>query len=131
MDREWLAHRLAAGDSYEAIGRELHRHPSTVSYWARLHGLSSVHGSVHAARGGLERDALAALVDAGLSTRENDVLDCLLENLSNKEIGSRLSISERTVKFHVSNLLGKFGVQRRADLILQAYQARTPVEAGR
>lgn len=68
---------------------------------------------------------------AGLSSRENDVLDRLLENLSNKEIGSRLSISERTVKFHVSNLLGKFGVQRRADLILQAYQAKTPVEAVR
>ena len=66
----------------------------------------------------------------GLSVRENDVLDCLLENLSNKEIGARLNISERTVKFHVSNLLGKFGVQRRADLILQAYQTR-PVEAAR
>ena len=62
---------------------------------------------------------------AGLSSRENDVLDCLLENLSNKEIASRLNIAERTVKFHVSNLLGKFGVQRRADLILQAYQARS------
>jgi DNA-binding NarL/FixJ family response regulator len=62
---------------------------------------------------------------AGLSARENDVLDCLLENLSNKEIASRLSIAERTVKFHVSNLLGKFGVQRRADLILEAYQARS------
>jgi DNA-binding NarL/FixJ family response regulator len=61
----------------------------------------------------------------GLSSRENDVLDCLLENLSNKEIASRLNIAERTVKFHVSNLLGKFGVQRRADLILQAYQARS------
>jgi DNA-binding NarL/FixJ family response regulator len=62
---------------------------------------------------------------AGLSARENDVLDCLLENLSNKEIASRLSIAERSVKFHVSNLLGKFGVQRRADLILEAYQARS------
>ena len=62
---------------------------------------------------------------AGLSSRENDVLDCLLENLSNKEIASRLNIAERTVKFHVSNLLGKFGVQRRADLILQAYQAKS------
>jgi DNA-binding NarL/FixJ family response regulator len=62
---------------------------------------------------------------AGLSSRENDVLDCLLENLSNKEIASRLNIAERTVKFHVSNLLAKFGVQRRADLILQAYQARS------
>jgi len=69
---------------------------------------------------------------AGLSSRENDVLDCLLANLSNKEIASRLGISERTVKFHVSNLLGKFGVQRRADLILQAYQERaSPVEAVR
>ena len=70
MDREWLAHRLSAGDSYEAIGRELHRHPSTVSSWAHQHGLSSVHVSVHSARGALGRDALAALVDAGLSTRE-------------------------------------------------------------
>lgn len=70
MDREWLGHRLAAGASYEAIGRELDRHPSTVSYWARRHGLSSAYVSVHAARGALGRDALAALVDAGLSTRE-------------------------------------------------------------
>ncbi len=70
MDREWLAQRLASGDSYEAIGRALDRHPSTVSSWARRAGLVSVHVPVHAARGGLERDALASLVDEGLSTRE-------------------------------------------------------------
>ncbi len=57
-----------------------------------------------------------------LSRREQEVLDCLLENLSNKEIANKLNISERTVKFHVSNLLGKFGVRRRADLILLCYQ---------
>jgi DNA-binding NarL/FixJ family response regulator len=57
-----------------------------------------------------------------LSPREQEVLDALLENLVNKEIGSRLNISERTVKFHVSNLLRKFGVRRRADLILLCYQ---------
>jgi DNA-binding NarL/FixJ family response regulator len=56
----------------------------------------------------------------GLSRREMDVLDALLQNLSNKEIGSRLNISERTVKFHVSNLLAKFSVQRRADLIVRS-----------
>lgn len=61
---------------------------------------------------------------AELSRREREVLDALLENLSNKEIGSKLNISERTVKFHVSNLLQKFGVQRRADLILLCYQNR-------
>jgi DNA-binding NarL/FixJ family response regulator len=59
---------------------------------------------------------------AELSRREREVLDALLTNLSNKEIASKLFISERTVKFHVSNLLSKFGVRRRADLILLCYQ---------
>ena len=58
------------------------------------------------------------------SRREQEVLDCLLENLANKEIADRLNISERTVKFHVSNLLSKFGVRRRADLILLSMQGR-------
>jgi DNA-binding NarL/FixJ family response regulator len=59
-----------------------------------------------------------------LSRREREVLDTLLENLANKEIASRFNISERTVKFHVSNLLAKFNVRRRADLILLCYQDR-------
>jgi DNA-binding NarL/FixJ family response regulator len=59
---------------------------------------------------------------AGLSRREMDVLDALLRNQSNKEIAARLGISERTVKFHVSNLLTKFSVQRRADLIFLSLQ---------
>jgi len=41
-----------------------------------------------------------------------------------KEIASKLNIAERTVKFHVSNLLNKFGVRRRADLILLTFQRR-------
>jgi len=60
-----------------------------------------------------------------LSRREQEVLAGLLENLANKEVADRLHISERTVKFHVSNLLAKFGVRRRADLILLCYQRRT------
>jgi DNA-binding NarL/FixJ family response regulator len=59
-----------------------------------------------------------------LSRREQEVLASLLENLANKEVADRLHISERTVKFHVSNLLAKFGVRRRADLILLCYQRR-------
>lgn len=59
-----------------------------------------------------------------LSQREQEVLTSLLENLANKEIADKLHISERTVKFHVSNLLNKFGVRRRADLILLCYQRR-------
>jgi DNA-binding NarL/FixJ family response regulator len=67
---------------------------------------------------------LKADASTDLSRREREVLDALLENLANKEIASRLNISERTVKFHVSNLLGKFGVRRRADLILLCFQQR-------
>ena len=58
---------------------------------------------------------------ARLSPREKEVLDLLLENLSNKEVASKLNMSERTAKFHVSNLLAKYGVRRRADLILLTY----------
>jgi DNA-binding NarL/FixJ family response regulator len=70
---------------------------------------------------------LAPDAPAELSRREQEVLSSLLENLANKEIADRLHISERTVKFHVSNLLAKFGVRRRADLILLCYQRRGAV----
>lgn len=55
----------------------------------------------------------------GLSRREKEVLDGVLENLANKEIASRLSISERTVKFHVSSLFIKFKVRSRMELMRQ------------
>jgi DNA-binding NarL/FixJ family response regulator len=57
----------------------------------------------------------------GLSRREREVLQAVLDNLSNKEIAGQLNISERTAKFHVSNILAKFGVQRRADLIVMSF----------
>lgn len=57
-----------------------------------------------------------------LSPRENEVLIELLRNRVNKEIADRLRISVRTVKFHVSSLLAKFGVQNRWDLSQKAAQ---------
>ena len=45
-----------------------------------------------------------------ISRREQEVLDGVLQSLGNKEIASRLNVSERTIKFHVSSLLAKFGV---------------------
>lgn len=53
-----------------------------------------------------------------LTRREQEVLDGLLQNLANKEIAKNLRITERGVKFHVSNLLLKYQVRRRTDLIL-------------
>jgi DNA-binding NarL/FixJ family response regulator len=64
-----------------------------------------------------------AASDVRMSPREREVKELLLHNLSNKEIGSKLHMSVRTAKFHVSNLLAKYGVKRRADLILLFVQA--------
>ena len=82
-------------------------------------------GFVDSILGGSLGRRLKADTSADLSRREQEVLNLLLENLANKEIGNKLNISERTVKFHVSNLLSKFGVRRRADLILLCYQKRS------
>ncbi len=62
---------------------------------------------------------------AHLTEREREVLESLLQNLSNKEIAKKLTISERTAKFHVANLLAKYGVKRRADLILLGFAPRS------
>jgi DNA-binding NarL/FixJ family response regulator len=62
-----------------------------------------------------------------LSRREREVLDYLLKNFSNKEIANALNISESTVKFHVSNVISRFGVRRRADLILRFLPETTSV----
>jgi transposase-like protein len=70
MDKDWLAARLEAGDSIEAIAREVGKHPSTVSYWVNRHGLKSGYAATHAARGPLAREDLETLVEAGLSVRQ-------------------------------------------------------------
>jgi DNA-binding NarL/FixJ family response regulator len=51
-----------------------------------------------------------------LTTREGEVLQLLIRRLTNKEISSALSISERTVKFHVSNILSKLQLDDRRAL---------------
>ncbi len=52
-----------------------------------------------------------------LTGRENSVLSLLCQGLSNKAIAAALSVSEKTVKFHVSNVLAKSGVSTRTQLI--------------
>ena len=65
-----------------------------------------------------------------LSRREQEVLEGVLGNQSNKEIAQELGITERTAKFHVSNLMSKFKVRRRADLILLHFQRSLGSAAG-
>jgi DNA-binding NarL/FixJ family response regulator len=51
-----------------------------------------------------------------LTAREGQVLQLLMRRLTNKEISAALGISERTVKFHVSNVLGKLQLENRHGL---------------
>jgi two-component system, NarL family, nitrate/nitrite response regulator NarL len=51
-----------------------------------------------------------------LTAREGQILRLLLRRLTNKEIARLLAISERTVKFHVSHILAKFGLEDRRGL---------------
>lgn len=70
MEREWLAGRLEAGASYEAIARELGCSASKVSYWARKFGLVSAHSARRQPRGAPDPKRLRSLVDAGASVRQ-------------------------------------------------------------
>ena len=62
--------------------------------------------------------AIRRVVDhRNLSRREAQVALCCVEGLTNAEIGSRLQVTEQTVKFHLRHVFLKFGVKRRAELI--------------
>jgi DNA-binding NarL/FixJ family response regulator len=52
-----------------------------------------------------------------LTSRESEVLSLLAEGAGNKEIASRLRISEHTVKFHVSSILTKLGAATRTEAV--------------
>jgi transposase len=70
MDKDALQLLLAQGVSVEQIGRRFGRHPSTVSYWMRKHGLEAPNRAKHAGRGGLDRAEVAELVGRGMTIRE-------------------------------------------------------------
>jgi len=59
---------------------------------------------------------LAELIEP-LTPRESEVLQMLASGLANKEIATRLAISEHTVKFHVASILGKLGAASRTEAV--------------
>lgn len=62
-----------------------------------------------------------------LSARENEVLSLIAEGLTNREIGERLALAEKTVKNYVSSLLSKLGLQRRTQAAVLRLETRGPL----
>lgn len=104
---------LRHADAHDQLLRAL-RGVAKGGFWVPRKLLSSFVDSVLRAK----RGGHGGRWSVQLSRRETQVFESLLDNLSNKEIAAKLRISERTVKFHVSNVLTKFGVGRRADLLM-------------
>lgn len=81
---------------------------------AGINNMQPTHGSEpsanHGANGKLEK----------LTGRQKEVLSYLKEGMSNKQIATRLSISEATIKVHMSAILKALGVHSRTEAALQA-----------
>jgi two-component system, NarL family, response regulator DesR len=59
-----------------------------------------------------------------LTAREREVLDLLVEGLTNREIASRLFLAEVTVKVHVRHILRKLGVRSRTEAAVRATMSK-------
>jgi len=66
------------------------------------------------------REAVPASPLDGLTPRETEILALIAEGLSNREIGARLFLAEKTVKNYVSGILSKLGMQRRTQAAVLA-----------
>ena len=58
-----------------------------------------------------------------LTPRENEVLQCVAQGLTNKAIARQLDITEHTVKFHLNAVMSKLDVQSRTEAVVRAAQA--------
>lgn len=67
-------------------------------------------------------DQTDLVLDEPLTARESEVLALLAEGAGNKEIAARLHVSEHTVKFHVSSILGKLGAASRTEAVARGYK---------
>ena len=58
-----------------------------------------------------------------LTPREGEVLRLLADGLGNKEIATRLNVSEHTIKFHIGSILGKLGASSRTEAVTRGLRS--------
>lgn len=109
MDKRFLEECLGRGMSLDAIGEKVGRHPSTVSYWLKKHGLVAVGRTRHAPKGEIDRARLQKLVAEGMSIRR---------------IAGELGAGYSTVRYWV----GRLGLE--TDRMVRRREAKAASEAG-
>lgn len=92
MEKAFLESCLKRGMSLEAIGEEVGKHPSTVGYWLKKHGLRAAGAEKYAPRGQVRRECLVALAGSGATLAE---------------MAERLDRSISTVRYW----LGRYGIE--------------------
>jgi DNA-binding NarL/FixJ family response regulator len=91
--------------------------------WARRRWLNAC--VLHVVSASRRRNATQDTVDTRLSRREREVLQHAATGVGNKELADRLSISEATVKVHLTHIFQKLGVPGRAALAAAYHQVGT------
>ncbi|MBC2904174.1 response regulator [Streptomyces cupreus] len=126
-DEEALLDSIMAGASGYVLkqiqGSDLVSAVRTVAQGQSLLDPSATTRLMARLRGGQQKeeepDALPGLTD-----REREILALIGEGLTNRQIGQRLYLAEKTVKNHISRLLAKLGVERRIQAAVIATQAQ-------
>jgi DNA-binding NarL/FixJ family response regulator len=87
-------------------------------YWIARDTVAALIGVLRGASGA--HTAWRSKPDFGLTSRELEIVSAVAAAYSNKEIAQRFSISEKTVKHHLTNIFDKIGVSNRLELVLFA-----------
>jgi transposase len=109
VEKSVLELLLAQGLSVERIATRFGKDPSTIAYWMGKHDLAAPNREKHAARGGIERERMEALVAAGMTIAE---------------IAAEVGMSKGTVR----HWLRRFGLQTRNG---RGRRASEPARAGK
>jgi DNA-binding NarL/FixJ family response regulator len=110
-----VVHEDQAPSVLERAIRRVHAGEVWLERAMTAEALSRLSGWRHAPESG----SVQARLDS-LSGREQDVVDLVCEGLQNREIGKRLSISEATVRHHLTSIFEKLDLENRLELVIFA-----------